>query len=173
VTANELTGLLPLALAVFVVFRFAVRELRERVVKSPGIWIRPAIMAVLLAFLIVMTFSTDGRDDAVTFVSLATGAVLGAIVGFAILRNTTFAPADQPRAVRAQGSRVTLAIWIAALAVRLLARYLAPGGADPRAQLPLNCGTVALVAVAFVVIAVGFQREIGHHAGASRTFPST
>jgi len=151
---------------VFIVIRFAVRELRERIVKSPGIWIRPAIMVALSAYLIAVTLSVDGRDDAVTFGALAIGALLGAIVGIAILKNTAFAPAGMPRAVRARGSRITLAIWIGALAVRLLARYLAPGGADPRAQLPLNCGTVALVAVAFLVIAVGFQREIGRDTGA-------
>ena len=166
-SARELTELLPLALAVLVVIRFAVRELRERVVKSPAIWIRPAILVALSAYLIAVTLSVDSHDDAVTFGALAVGVLLGAIVGIAILKNTAFVPAGKPNAVRARGSRVTLAIWIGALAMRLLARYLAPGGADLSAQLPLNCGTVALVAAAFLVIAAGFQREIRRNAAPS------
>jgi hypothetical protein len=159
-TGSQLGGLIPLLLAAFVVFRFAFRELRPRVVKTPQIWIRPAILTLLLVYLIVVTLQLDARDDVYTAVSLIVGAILGAAVGIAILHFTTFQPAEQRNAVRAVGSRITLAIWIGAFAIRLLARYLAPGGADPRAQLPMNCGTVALVAVAFIVIAAGFGRRI-------------
>jgi hypothetical protein len=154
-------ALLPVAATVFVVFRFALRELRERTVKSPGIWVRPVLFVVLTVYLVALTVGVDGRDDGITLASLAAGALLGAITGIAVVRNTSFAPADAPGAVRVRGSRVTLAIWVGALAVRLLARYVFPGGMDPRSQLPLNCGTVALVAVAFVVITASFQREIG------------
>jgi cobalamin synthase len=163
---DALTTLLPLAVTVVVVFRFAFRELRERTVTSPGVWIRLAIIVVLTVYLVTLTAGIDARDDGVMLICLAVGSVLGAVTGVAIVRNTTFAPAEKKNAVRVRGSRVTLAIWIAALAVRLLARFLFPGGADPRAQLPLNCGTVALVAVAFIIIAAAFQREIGRHAPA-------
>ncbi len=62
--------------------------------------------------------------------------------------------------MRALGSRFTFGVWVGAFVVRFLARYLVPHGADPRTQLPMNAGTVALVMVAFVVIALAFQREI-------------
>jgi phosphatidylserine synthase len=166
VDQHALMALLPLAVTVLVVFRFAFRELRERTVTSPGVWIRPAIIVVLTVYLVVLTAGIDGRDDGIMLMCLGVGALLGALTGLAIVRNTTFAPAEKKNAVRVRGSRVTLAIWIAALAVRLLARVLFPGGADPRAQLPLDCGTVALVAVAFIIIAAAFQREIGRHAPA-------
>ena len=155
-----LVALLPLLLTVLVVVRFAVRELRQRTVKTPAIWIRPAILGVLSAFLIVTTFGTDARDDTMTIVAVLIGAALGAVTGIAVLRYTTFASAPVPRAVLVQGSRVTLAIWVGALAIRVAARYVYAGGADPRAQLPLNCGTVVLVTVAFVILAAAFQREI-------------
>jgi hypothetical protein len=160
VTKSTLATALPLLLTAFVVVRFALRELRLRTVKSPGIWIRPGILVLLSAYLLVLTFGLDGRDDAVTVASSLIGALLGVATAVGVLRNTTFAPAPEPRAVRVQGSRATVAFWIGALAVRLLARYLYPGGADPRAQLPLNCGTVILVTVAFAVIATSFQHEI-------------
>ena len=39
-------------------------------------------------------------------------------------------------------------------------RGLLKDDADPRAQLPLNSGTVMMTAVAFAVIALAFGREI-------------
>ena len=65
--------------------------------------------------------------------------------------------------MRAQGSPITFAIWIGAFAVRFIARFVVPHGADPRTQLPLNAGTVALVATAFIVIALAFYRAIGRY----------
>ena len=161
--SRPLITLLPLAVTVLVVFRFAFRELRERTVASPGMWVRPALFVALTVYLVILTVGVDGRDDGIMLVCLAAGALLGIVTGVAIVRSTTFAPADKKNAVRVRGSRVTLAIWIGALAVRLLARVLFPAGADPRAQLPLNCGTVALVGVAFIIITLAFQREIGRH----------
>jgi hypothetical protein len=93
------------------------------------------------------------------------GAVLGVVTGLAIVRNTHFAPAAVPNAVLVRGNRITFAIWIAAFALRLLARYVLPHGADPRAQLPLNCGTIVMTAVAFVVIALAFAAAIRRYAG--------
>jgi hypothetical protein len=159
--AGTIATVLPLLLVALVVVRFAFRELRERTVRMPSIWIRPALMVALTGYLVVLALSIDGREDTITAASLVIGVVLGAITGLAIVRNTTFAPAGVVNAVKVRGNRATLAIWVGALAVRVLARYLYPGAGNPRAQLPLNCGTVALVAVAFVVIAAVFQREIG------------
>jgi len=158
--AGTIAAVLPLLLVALVVVRFAFRELRERTVSMAQIWVRPALLVALTGYLVVLTLSIDGRDDAITTMSLLTGVLLGAITGVAIVRNTTFAPAAKANAVKVRGNRATLAIWLAALAVRVLARYLYPGGGNLRAQLPLNCGTVALVATAFVVIAIAFQREI-------------
>lgn len=154
-------SLITLLIAALVVFRFAARELKPRVIKS-GVWFwaRPVILALLTLWLVWTTATVDpaGIDELV--VALIAGAVLGAITGILVVRYTTFTPASVPNAVVASGSRITFGIWVAAFVIRFLARYVVPHGADPRTQLPMNSGTVALVAVAFIVIAVLFQRAI-------------
>jgi Protein of unknown function (DUF1453) len=162
-------SLIALAVAVFVVFRFARRELVERVVSARTLWIRPAVLVALTAYLVVLSSSLDPSGDGEMLLTLAAGGVLGVITGALVVRYTRFRAADRPWSVRVQGSRATFGIWIGALAVRLLARYALPHGADPRAQLPLNCGTVALVAAAFVVIAIAFYAAIRRYGGPAPT----
>lgn len=160
-------SLLVLLVAAFVVFRFAVRELKPRVIKSgASLWARPVIMVALCVWLVWTTATVDAAGIDQLVAALIVGAVLGAVTGFLIVRYTTFSPASIPNAVVASGSRVTFAIWLGAFVVRFVARFLVPHGADPRTQLPMNSGTVALVAVAFVVIALAFHRAIDRYRGA-------
>ncbi len=161
-----------LLIAAFVVFRFAIRELKPRVIKGGVLWARPAILLILSAYLAWATISFDPAGIDQLFAALIAGVVLGAITGVLIVRYTTFAPAGVPNAVIASGSRVTFAIWVIAFVLRFVARYAVPHGADPRTQLPMNSGTVALVAVAFIVIAVAFHRAIGRYGGASSVVPA-
>jgi peptidoglycan/LPS O-acetylase OafA/YrhL len=165
--SSTTTSLYFLAITVFIVFRFARRELRARTIKIATLWIRPALLVAITAYLIYLSASLDPLGDGEMFAVLAGGGVLGIIVGLAIVRNTHFAPAAVRNAVVVTGNKITFGIWIAALAVRLLARYVLPRGADPAAQLPLNCGTVVMTAVAFVVIAIAFWIEIRRYAGVS------
>ena len=158
--AGEVQSLVAIAVTLLVVLRFARRELYERSVSARSLWIRPALLSLITVYLVSLSLRIDPAGDAEMWLALAGGAILGVIVGVLILANSRFRAADTPSAVRVQGNRITFGIWIAAILVRLAARYLLPHGADPRSQLPLNCGTVALVAVAFVVIAAGFYREI-------------
>jgi hypothetical protein len=157
-------SLFGLGIAVLIVFRFARRELNERTVKARTLWIRPAILIALTAYMVWLSTTVDPLGDGEMAAVLAGGALLGLVTGWAIVGNTRFAPAAIPHAVLVRGSRVTFAIWVAAFAVRLLARFVLPHGADPRAQLPLNCGTIVMTAVAFVVIALAFAREIRRYA---------
>lgn len=164
-----------LLVAAFVVFRFAMRELKPRVVRSGVLWIRPAILVVLTVWLVATTVAVDPAGTGQLVAALGAGALGGLVTGALILRYTTFAPAAVPNAVTVRGSAITFAIWVVAFALRLIARFLVPHGADPRTQLPMNSGTVALVAVAFVVIAIAFQRAIGRYAavsGPARPAPS-
>ena len=146
-----------------VVFRFAQRELKERIIKAGTLWIRPAVLLAITVWLIVLSVSLDPSGSTELIVALIAGIALGAVTGLLIVANTTFRAADLPNAVRAQGSRLTFGIWLGAFAIRLIARYVVPHGADPRTQLPLNAGTVALVATAFIVIALAFYRAIGRY----------
>jgi hypothetical protein len=157
-------SLFVLLIAAFVVFRFAARELKPRVVKSSTVWIRPAILVALTAWLIWMTLAVDPAGSGQLLIAVVVGALVGVVTGGLIVRYTTFSPAGIPNAVTASGSKITFGIWLAAFVLRFLARYLVPHGADPRTQLPMNSGTVTLVAVAFVVIAVAFQRQISRFA---------
>jgi hypothetical protein len=157
---GTLATALPLLLVLLIVVRFAFRELRERTVRIATIWIRPALLLALSAYLVVLTLRVDPGEGAIMASAVLIGALLGLVTGVAVIRNTTFAAAGVPNAVRVRGNRITLAIWLAAFLVRLLARFIYPGFGDPVAQLPLNCGTVALVSVAFVVIAAEFHRQI-------------
>jgi hypothetical protein len=159
---NSLTtqSLFGLAIAALIVFRVARRELRERTVRARSLWIRPAIMVALSIYIVSLSMRLDPDGNGEMIAILIGGALLGVVTGVAIVRNSRFAAATVPNAVLVSGSRVTMGIWIAAFAVRLLARYVLPHGADPRAQLPLNCGTIVMTAVAFVVIALAFTAEI-------------
>lgn len=160
-------SLIALGVTVLVVFRFARRELVERVVGARTLWIRPALLIVLTVYMVVLTVALDPHGFAEMVGALAIGILLGGITGALIVRNTTFRAASRPGTVRAQGSRITFGVWIGALAIRLVARYALPSGGDPRTQLPLNCGTVALVAVAFIVIAIAFYGAIRRYASVS------
>ncbi len=157
-------SLIALGVTVLIVYRFARRELRERTVSARTLWIRPAILIALAGYLIVLSVQLDPAGDGEMAAVLTGGAVLGAIAGWGIVRNSRFAAAAVPHAVRVRGNRITFVIWIGALATRVLARYVLPYGAAPRAQLPLDCGTVTMTAAAFVVIAVAFARRIARYA---------
>jgi predicted membrane-bound spermidine synthase len=159
------SSLIAFVITAAVVFRFAQRELRERTITARWLWVRPAVLVVLAAYLIAASAQFAPRGDTEMLAVVAGGAVLGVLVGLLIVRNSTFAAAEKPRAVRVRGNRVTLFVWIGALAVRVLARYVLPYGAEPRSQLPLDCGTVMMTAVAFVAIAVAVRREIARYAG--------
>lgn len=158
-------SLFALAITVLIVFRFARRELKERTVRLRWLWIRPAILVLVTAYLAVLSVMLDPHANGVMLAGLIGGIALGVVVGVAIVRNTQFAPADVAGAVRVRGNRITFAIWIAALAVRLVFRFLAPHSSDPLDQLPMDCGLVAMVAVAFIIIAVAFATEIRRFAG--------
>lgn len=165
--AVETQSLVTLIVAVLVVYRFARRELKERTIAMKALWLRPLIMVALAAYLITLTALVDPAGIAEMLVTSAAGAGLGLITGFAIVRFTSFRPAPIPNAVRVMGSTITFAIWILALALRFVARFVVPHGTEARTQLPLNCGTVTMAAVAFVVIAIAFAVEIKRYAGIS------
>jgi hypothetical protein len=164
-TSSLTPSLISLLITLIVVYRFARRELKTRIIKLKWLWIRPAILIAVTIYLIVASTQLDPLGDVEMFATLAGGAILGVIVGLLIVRNTHFGPAGVPNAVRVNGNRITFAIWIGALAIRLLARFVLPHGADPRSQLPLNCGTVIMTAVAFIVISIAFLIEIRRYAG--------
>jgi hypothetical protein len=158
--SSNTQSLIALAITVLIVFRFARRELKARVVRARTLWIRPAIMVPLAAYLIVLSSQIDPAGDLEMVSAVAGGVILGLITAYLIVRNTRFTPAAEPNAIVAQGSTFTFAVWVVALAIRFAARFVLPYGDAPRTQLPLDCGTVMTAATAFVVIALAFYRRI-------------
>jgi len=159
------TSLIGLLFTAFVVIRFAVRELKPRVIKGGVLWIRPLVLVAITLWLAWTTITVDPAGIGQLIGALLVGGVLGAVTGVLIVRYTTFSAAGVANAVRVTGSKITFAIWIGAFAIRLLARYVLPHGADVRSQLPMNSGVVALATVAFVVIAFAFHRAIDRYGG--------
>lgn len=155
------TTWITLAVVAFVVLRFLFRELRARKIRVRTLWIRPGILGVFTLFLIGGGFAIPRVSMGVVGLSVLVGAAIGIGVGVLVARMTTFAPAGERGAVIAQGSIKTVIVWVAAIALRLLARYAFAGaGASPAEQYELNAGLLALVTAAFVVVALEFHRAI-------------
>lgn len=150
-----------LAVVLVVVVRFLFRELRQRKVRLRTLWIRPGILTVFTVLLIVGAFATAGLNVGVMLISIVAGAAFGLLTGWLVVRSTTFAPAGERGAVLAKGSIVTVIVWVAAIALRLVARFVFAGsGAAPAQQFELNAGLLALVTAAFVFVALAFHRAI-------------
>jgi len=160
-TSGMNTTWITLALVVIVVGRFLFRELRARTIRVRTLWIRPGILAVLTLLLIAGGVAIPYVSMGVVALSVLVGAAFGIGVGVLVARMTTFAPAGERGAVIAQGSIKTVVVWVIAIALRLIARYAFVGaGATQAEQYELNAGLLALVTVAFIVVAVAFHRAI-------------
>jgi hypothetical protein len=154
-------ALISLAVGLVVIVRFLFRELRERTVKVRTLWIRPGIIALLTVGFAVAAFARPSVNPGLFVLMLLAGAAVGVLTGVLVLGSTTFAPAGIAGAVRVRGSVVTVIVWIAALSLRLAARFVVGGaGADLTTQYELNAGLLALLAGAFIVVALGFHRAI-------------
>ncbi len=165
------TGLGPYSTTVTLVFvaivivRFLMRELRERTVRASRVWIRPAVLVVLLVISVAGAFAVPrisaNLSVPVMALSVLIGAALGVVAGLLVVRSTTFSPAGMAGAVRAKGNMTTVVVWVVALALRFIARYAVAGaGANVAQQYELNVGLIALVTAAFAVVAYLFHRQI-------------
>jgi hypothetical protein len=149
------------AIVAIVVVRFLFRELRRRTISVRTLWIRPAILVALLALILWGAFAVPGASPPFIALAFVVGAALGVVTGLLVARSTTFAPSGRRGTVFAQGNAVTVIVWVCALALRLLARFVVGGaGATVAQQMELNVGLLALVAAAFGVVALEFHRAI-------------
>jgi len=160
-TPGMSTTWITLALVAVVVVRFLFRELRARTIRVRTLWIRPGILGVFTLVLIGAGFAIPHVGMGVVGLSVLVGAAIGIGVGFLVARMTSFAPTGERGAVIAQGSIKTVIVWVAAIVLRLLARFAFAGaGATSAEQYELNAGLLALVTAAFVVVAIEFHRAI-------------
>jgi hypothetical protein len=155
------TAWITLVVGLVVVVRFLFRELRERTVKVRTLWIRPAIVTLAAVGFAAAAVARPGVNPGLLGMMLLTGVALGVLTGALVVGSTTFAPAGVPGAVRVRGSIVTVIVWVAAILLRLGARFVVGGsGADLTTQFELNAGLLALLAGAFVFVALAFHRAI-------------
>jgi hypothetical protein len=155
-----------LLVLVFIVFRYAIRELRPRVITA-RIWIAPAIFVALLLWVFYGVAELEPGSWGLVLAWLAGGLVVGAVAGFLIIKNTRILPGPRTGTVIAQGNYTTLAIWIVAIAIRFVVRFFATGsimgGGTLSAQLAPNAGTIAVVLAAFTIIAATFSKHARAH----------
>ena len=160
-TPGTNTTWITLAVVAVVVVRFLFRELRARKIRVRTLWIRPGILGAFTVVLIGVGFAIPHVSEGVVGLSVLVGAAIGIGVGFLVARMTSFAPAGERGAVIAQGSIKTVIVWVAAIVLRLVARFAFAGaGATQAEQYELNAGLLALVTAAFVVVAIEFHRAI-------------
>jgi hypothetical protein len=158
-----------LVIGALVIGRFLMRELRERRFLISRIYLVPAILGVIGIGLVV--FASIAHPDTIPVLGIACVAALalGAIIGYGVARNTTVRVTDDPTVLYARGSVVTVVIWLAALAIRLVARV--PFLSDPSRYThwgeALNAALLILLAsalffVRYRLLAAGrLERERG------------
>jgi len=155
------TTWLTLALLALIVVRFLFRELRARKIRVRTLWIRPGILGAFTLVLVGAGFGVPGVSMGVVALAVIVGAAFGIGVGVLVSRLTSFAPTGERGTAIAQGSMKTVIVWVAAIVLRLLARFAFVGaGATAAEQYELNAGLLALVTAAFIVVAVEFHRAI-------------
>jgi len=145
--------------SLLVVALIARRELRTSTVVAGRLWIRPAIVVIVTACLVVLAVTEAPDHVPMLLAWMAGGIALGVAAGFAILRLTAIRPAEKPNALIVKGSLATIAVWIVVLLIRVGARFLF-GGTNPISNIDASVGTVAVVAAALVVLASAYHRAI-------------
>jgi hypothetical protein len=149
-----------LVLIAVVVLRFLARELRVRRMALSRLFVLPAIFALLVIFLVVVTIQQDpGQSFALCIGSLA-ALVVGAGIGVAVAHFTTVSAGAVPGVVLVRGSATTVAIWIVALLLRLVPRLIL--GAAPHTPgtfLMLNSVLLVMLAVAIFTVRLQILRR--------------
>jgi hypothetical protein len=142
-----------IAIIALVVARFLFRELRVRRIKTSGIFIVPGVMAVLGAFLVYSVMALAPDQEFNLLVGGLAGIVVGAAIGLAVGHFTTV-QVQQPGLLLVRGSPITVAIWIGALALRLVARYFVSGGANIVSTDPSSAGPSTMLNAVLVILLV-------------------
>jgi hypothetical protein len=158
-----------LVIGLLVIGRFLMRELRERRFLIARIYVVPAVLG--LFGIALALFAGSAHPDTIPLLAIASVAALalGAVIGYAVARNTTVRVTDDPTILYARGSIATVVIWLAALAIRLVARV--PFLSDPSRYThwgeALNAALLILLASALffvryrLLVAGRLERERG------------
>ena len=113
-----------IAMIVLVVVRFLARELRDRRLPFNRFFAIPIVFALLCAFLIFVALSAAPELTLELGIGCAAAVVVGAGIGLAVNRFTSVRISDDRKAAIVRGSRITVAIWLGALALRWVGRVI-------------------------------------------------
>lgn len=131
----------------FVIARFLFRELRDRKVRVRRLFITPGLVALLGLLLVFSAASVAPHDALMLVAAVAVALVLGVGIGLAVGHFTTLRLGDEPGLVVVRGSAMTVAIWLAALALRMVVRLAVPVH-DLADTTIANAALVVMLAVA-------------------------
>jgi hypothetical protein len=144
------TGLL-LAL---VVLRFLARELRDRRIPLRRFYALPGVFAVLAALLVALDAASAPWLLPELLAGTPAGIAVGFAIGLAVDRFTSLRLDPGGTVAIVRGSWVTAGIWVAALLLRLLGRYVAwsAGLRSVGVSLTLNAVLVVMLASAVLTL---------------------
>lgn len=156
------TGLFTLALVALVIIRFLLRELRDRRIPLDRIWIVPAFVTAVVALVFALTLATEAPFLPELVIGCIAGILVGAGVGIAVDSFTALRLSDDGKTLIARGSLVTVGIWVAALLLRLLGRFIAGASSahSPGMIMVLNTSFAAVIAAAVVALRVRFIARV-------------
>ncbi|MBD5633425.1 MAG: DUF1453 family protein [Candidatus Eremiobacteraeota bacterium] len=162
-------ALVTVVIVVLVIARFLVRELRERRFRSDRIYVLPGALGIIALAFIVYTASAAPRAAGTLALACLVALAFGALVGYAVAHFTTVRVTEEPAVLYARGSIVTVAIWLVALALRLVVRLALLNGSAPATgeSLALDAGLILLLASALffvryrLLVAAKRERERG------------
>ncbi len=152
--------LLTLLLVGAVVLRFLLRELRVRKIPLNRLFVLPLIFGLLVVLLVYATLSQSPDQLVPLLVGSLAALLAGTVIGLAVAHFTSVAAGPVPGVVLVRGSATTVAIWIAALLLRLIPRLIL--GATTHVAgttLMLNAVLLVMLAVAIFVVRLQISRR--------------
>ncbi len=156
--------------AILVVGRFLVRELRERRYAIGRIYVLPGVVGAIALGLIAMSWAQEPEARGVLALSCVVGLILGGAIGYGVAHLTSVRVTPDPTILYSRGSYATVAIWVGAFALRFLVRVVASGGrlnGPTHERLAFDAALVLLLASALffvryrLLVAAKFERARG------------
>jgi hypothetical protein len=127
-TSSSQTAWITIAFVALIVLRFLFRELRERRVRTRTIFLIPVIIGGLAIWFAYLTATLAPSALPSLPIAVAAALVVGGGLGLAIAHFTTVRTGP-PGFIYLRGSWITVAIWVGALLLRMVGRYVVTGSA--------------------------------------------
>jgi len=143
--------LIPLAVVVAIL---AIRLIRPQRISVTRMWIAPIALCLLTAWVIYLNQTMNPAPPLEIVLGLIVGGIVGIPFGVLRGRHTTVRPTDRRGVMYLGSSWITLAIFVAAFALRYAARALMPQRGSLSATIGDACLAFAIsfIASSYVVI---------------------